>query len=31
VESTGIELTFLTHDTELGNAARSMNFAVEGG
>jgi hypothetical protein len=31
VESTGIELTFLTHDTELGTAARSMNFAVEGG
>jgi uncharacterized protein len=30
VESTGIELTFLTHDAELGTAARSMNFAVEG-
>jgi uncharacterized protein len=30
VESAGIELTFLTHDEELGTAARSMNFAVEG-
>ena len=30
VESTGIELTFLTHDPELATAARSMNFAVEG-
>jgi predicted nucleic acid-binding protein len=30
VESAGIELTFLTHDPELGTAARSMNFAVEG-
>ena len=30
VESTGIELTFLTHSAELGTAARSMNFAVEG-
>src|SRR6266513_930538 len=30
VESAGIELTFLTHDAELGTAARSMNFAVEG-
>jgi predicted nucleic acid-binding protein len=30
VESTGIELTFLTHDARLGTAARSMNFAVEG-
>jgi predicted nucleic acid-binding protein len=29
-ESTGIELTFLTHDAELGTAARSMNFTVEG-
>ena len=29
-ESTGIELTFLTHDGELGTAARSMNFVVEG-
>ena len=29
-ESTGIELTFLTHDAELGTAARSMNFVVEG-
>lgn len=27
----GIELTFLTHDTELATAARSMNFTVEGG
>ena len=30
VESTGIELTFLTHDTELATAARSMNFEVAG-
>ena len=30
VESTGIELTFLTHDSELATAARSMNFNVEG-
>ena len=30
MESTGIELTFLTHDAELGTAARSMNFVVEG-
>ena len=29
-ESTGIELTFLTHDAELGTAARTMNFVVEG-
>jgi predicted nucleic acid-binding protein len=29
-ESNGIELTFLTHDTELATAARSMNFKVEG-
>jgi len=29
-ESIGIELTFLTHDAELGTAARSMNFAVQG-
>ena len=29
-ESSGIELTFLTHDTELATAARSMNFKVEG-
>jgi predicted nucleic acid-binding protein len=29
-ESSGIELTFLTHDTELATAARSMNFNVEG-
>jgi predicted nucleic acid-binding protein len=29
-ESNGIELTFLTHDTELAMAARSMNFKVEG-
>jgi uncharacterized protein len=29
-ESTGIVLTFLTHDAELGTAARSMNFVVEG-
>lgn len=30
VESTGINITFLTHDTELATAARSMNFEVEG-
>jgi len=30
VESTGIELTFFTHDAELATAARSMNFEVEG-
>ena len=30
-ETGGIELTFLTHDTELATAARSMNFTVEGG
>jgi predicted nucleic acid-binding protein len=30
VEASGIELTFLTHDTELATAARSMNFRVEG-
>jgi predicted nucleic acid-binding protein len=30
VEASGIELTFLTHDTELATAARSMNFSVEG-
>jgi predicted nucleic acid-binding protein len=30
VESSGIELTFLTHDAQLGTAARSMNFEVEG-
>lgn len=30
VESAGVELTFLTHDAELGTAARSMNFAVQG-
>ena len=29
-DSTGIELTFLTHDAELGTAARTMNFVVEG-
>ena len=29
-ESSGVELTFLTHDTELATAARSMNFKVEG-
>jgi uncharacterized protein len=29
-ESTGIELTFLTHEAELGTAARTMNFVVEG-
>jgi hypothetical protein len=30
VESTGIELTFFTHDAGLATAARSMNFEVEG-
>ncbi len=30
VESDAMELTFLTHDTELATAARSMNFMVEG-
>lgn len=30
VESDAMELTFLTHDTELATAARSMNFTVEG-
>jgi predicted nucleic acid-binding protein len=30
VEASGVELTFLTHDTELATAARSMNFRVEG-
>ena len=29
-ESTAIEVTFLTHDTELATAARSMNFRVQG-
>jgi predicted nucleic acid-binding protein len=29
-EAGAIELTFLTHDTELATAARSMNFKVEG-
>jgi predicted nucleic acid-binding protein len=29
-ESGRIELTFLTHDTELATAARIMNFRVEG-
>ena len=29
-ESTTIELTVLTHDAELGTAARSMSFVVEG-
>ena len=29
-ESSEIELTFLTHDTELATAARSMNFRVQG-
>ena len=29
-ESGRIELTFLTHDTELASAARIMNFRVEG-
>jgi len=30
VEFRGMELTFLTHDTELAMAAQSMNFNVEG-
>jgi predicted nucleic acid-binding protein len=30
VELGGMELTFLTHDTELATAARSVNFKVEG-
>jgi predicted nucleic acid-binding protein len=30
VESAAMELTFLTHDTKLATAARSMNFTVEG-
>jgi predicted nucleic acid-binding protein len=30
VEASRVELTFLTHDTELATAARSMNFRVEG-
>ena len=30
VEFIGINLTFLTHDSELATAARSMNFEVEG-
>ena len=30
VEFTGINLTFLTHDTKLATAARSMNFEIEG-
>lgn len=30
VEAGTSELTFLTHDTELAVAARSVNFAVEG-
>jgi len=30
VESDAMELTFLTHDTELATAARSMNFTVKG-
>lgn len=30
VESTGIDLTLITHDTQLATAARSMNFKVEG-
>jgi predicted nucleic acid-binding protein len=29
-ESSGMELTFLTHDTELATAARTMSFKVEG-
>ena len=29
-DSSGIELTFLTHDAELATAARTMNFKVEG-
>ena len=30
VESTAMELTFLTHDIELAMAARSLDFDVEG-
>jgi uncharacterized protein len=30
VESGGMDLTFLTHDTELATAARSLNFKVQG-
>jgi predicted nucleic acid-binding protein len=30
LEANEIELIFLTHDTELATAARSMNFTVEG-
>ena len=30
METRGMELTFLTHDTELATAARSANFKVEG-
>lgn len=30
IESTAMELTFLTHDIELAMAARSLNFKVEG-
>lgn len=29
-EAGGIQLVFLTHDTELATAARSVNFTVEG-
>jgi predicted nucleic acid-binding protein len=30
VESSDVEMTFLTHDIELATAARSANFKVEG-
>lgn len=30
VESSAIQLTFLTHDLELATAARNMNFKVDG-
>ena len=30
IEVGGIDLIFLTHDSELALAARSVNFAVEG-
>jgi predicted nucleic acid-binding protein len=30
VQTSEIEITFLTHDAELATAARSMNFVVEG-
>jgi len=30
VESSALELTFLTHDIELATAARSVNFKVKG-